>query len=510
MSKAHQLILIGLDAADPVLVDRWIQNGSLPTLGWLKNSGTYGRLDTSAKYLTGSPWPTFYTGQLPCQHGIYEAFQWRHEKMDFAIPTYDWIPATPFWRHLEKDLAVITYDVPMVQGCQAAKGIEICGWAGHDNLVPLEVHPPALLAGVKSRFGSWPMARETFGPSSLDELLGLKENLLENIKRSTDLAIWLLQHPWNLAVIVFGALHRGGHRLWDQTSLKENIPARKGNIFDRALKDLYIACDDAVGQLIAAAPEAAIMVFSLHGMMKNTSRIDLLDNMLARVLSSKKDSSVETSLLRRLAEASPNAWRRYLTQHMPDRYRNQLMTLWMTGRVDWKNTRAFPLRADLQGYIRMNMQGREPKGIVPPGGVYDELCVRISTGLKSFLDSSNGRAVIEEVCRPDEVFGIGPRRDRLPDLIIRWQDTPAGEHSRIESEHYGWIQRKTSYVPNGRSGNHRPEGFFIACGRGIPAGAQLQEKAHIVDLAPTILRYLGTQTSLPLCGKFIAELTDQG
>ena len=509
MSNAHQLMLIGLDAADSVLIDGWIQSGSLPNLAWLRNSGTSGRLDTSAKYLAGSPWPTFYTGQLPCQHGVYESFQWRHEKLDYAIPTYDWIPITPFWRHLDKDLAVITYDVPMVQGCQAAKGIEICGWAGHDNLVPPEVHPAALLAEIKSRFGTWRMVRETFGPSSFDRLLSLKQNLLENIKRSTELSMWLLKRPWDVAVIVFGALHRGGHRLWDRTSLNETISEKEGNIFDQSLKDLYIACDNAVGQLIAAAPEAAIMVFSLHGMMKNSAPIDLLDNMLVRVVSNKYGSLAKPSLLQWLGEASPNAWRGYIAQHMPDRYRNRLMTIWRTGGVDWKNTSAFPLRADLQGYIRINMQGRELKGIVPPGTLSDALCVRISSGLKSFRNSLNGKAIIEEVCRTDEVFGMGPRSDRLPDLIVCWKDTPSDGHSRIESESYGCIQRKTPHIPNGRSGSHRPEGFFIACGRGIPAGVQLQKKAHIVDLAPTILRYLGTQTSRPLSGKFISELTDQ-
>ncbi|HLD94743.1 MAG TPA: hypothetical protein VI703_11135, partial [Anaerolineales bacterium] len=43
--------------------------------------------------------------------------------------------------------------------------------------------------------------------------------------------------------------------------------------------------------------------------------------------------------------------------------------------------------------------------------------------------------------------------------------------------------------PEGRSGNHFPEGFLIATGKGIKEGAI--SDAHILDLAPTILNLLG-------------------
>jgi predicted AlkP superfamily phosphohydrolase/phosphomutase len=126
----------------------------------------------------------------------------------------------------------------------------------------------------------------------------------------------------------------------------------------------------------------------------------------------------------------------------------------------------------------------------------------------SFRDASTGQPLIEEVCHTDQVYGNGDKRDRLPDLIVRWKDTPAVVNSVIESPRFGSISRKTpGRIPNGRSGNHRPEGFFIVRGKGIAAGIQLQENPDIIDLAPTILHYLGAHTSLPLSGRLISELT---
>lgn len=504
----NQLLLIGLDAADPVLIEQWIADGTLPNLAILKKSGTYGRLTTSAKYLAGSPWSTFYTGQTPSYHGIYEEYQWRHERLELDRPTSDWISVSPFWRHLDDDVAVIANDVPMVQNCYAFGGVEISSWAGHGNWALPDSYPTGLLAEVEHRFGKWPMAPESFGHSSVDDLLDLRQHLLENIKRSTKFVLWLLKRPWNLAIVVFGALHRGGHRLWDRSSVKGTIPESKGKIFDQALKDLYIACDDAVGKLVESSPDASVIVFSLHGMTKNNTRVDFLDEMLALVLFNKNKFSYQGGLFRSVGEALPNDWRGFLNRNMPNRLRNRLMTRWTTGGIDWKKTAAFTLRADLQGYIRINLKGREPKGIILPGIDYKELCDRIANGLMSFRDASTRQPFIEEVCSTDQLYGNGDRRDRLPDLIVRWKDTPSILNSAVESPRFGCIKRKTpGRIPNGRSGNHQPEGFLIASGKGIPAGTQLQVKADIIDLAPTILRYLGAHTSLPLSGRLIPEFT---
>jgi predicted AlkP superfamily phosphohydrolase/phosphomutase len=125
MAHSSKLLLIGLDAADPDLLERWTDDGSLPNLARLRREGTWGRLDTSAKYLTGSPWPTFYTGRPPSDHGLYHDFQWQHERMAFAAPAADWLPVRPFWREIAGDIDTVVHDVPMTPGTQPFRGIEV-------------------------------------------------------------------------------------------------------------------------------------------------------------------------------------------------------------------------------------------------------------------------------------------------------------------------------------------------------------------------------------------------
>ena len=364
MAPASRVLMIGLDAADPVLVEQWLEDGTLPNLAALRRSGTYGRLKSSARYLAGSPWPTFYTGQPPSQHGIYHDYQWRHEAMGYARPSSQWLTATPFWRTLPADIRVVAYDVPMTLGCADGRGFEISGWASHISLAPPASHPGNLLAEVRRRFGKWPISPEAYGPQPLAELLWLREHLLDNVGRSCEVVLWLLRRPFDFAIVVFSALHRGGHRLWDRSSIQGPVPEAPGRVFDGSLRELYIACDQAIGRLLAAVPaDTTVMVFSLHGMTANSTRVDLLDAMLARVLGTAHEASTpRRGLTRRLGEALPLGLRRGLTLAVPAALRDRAMTLWAAGGIDWTRTRAFTLRADLQGYVRINLEGRGGRG----------------------------------------------------------------------------------------------------------------------------------------------------
>ena len=75
------VIMIGLDAAEYSLIQSWIEEGALPNLARLSRQGASGRLDSTAKWLVGSPWPSFYTSSLPSDHGLYHYLQWRPEMM---------------------------------------------------------------------------------------------------------------------------------------------------------------------------------------------------------------------------------------------------------------------------------------------------------------------------------------------------------------------------------------------------------------------------------------------
>jgi hypothetical protein len=223
----------------------------------------------------------------------------------------------------------------------------------------------------------------------------------------------------------------------------------------------------------------------------NTSRTAILPEMLGKVLTERGEWAPRAGTLLRLRARIPNQWRSRVKSLLPVRWQDRLTTFWRLGGVNLRSTAVFPLVADLQGYIRINLRGREADGVIEPGAEYDDLCERIAAGLRSFVDADTGAPVAEEVARSDRLYGSGARSADLPDLIVRWCSTPASEHRAVVSAAYGQVDWPSpgSY-PDGRTGNHRDEGFLLASGEGTPPGSSI-EGGHIVDLAPTVFRLLG-------------------
>ena len=56
------VLMIGIDAAEVSLLQKWMDEGALPNLRALQVRGAFGRLTSTAQWLVGSPWPSFYTG----------------------------------------------------------------------------------------------------------------------------------------------------------------------------------------------------------------------------------------------------------------------------------------------------------------------------------------------------------------------------------------------------------------------------------------------------------------
>jgi predicted AlkP superfamily phosphohydrolase/phosphomutase len=227
----------------------------------------------------------------------------------------------------------------------------------------------------------------------------------------------------------------------------------------------------------------------------NTSRTEILPALLERIL----EGGQGVGSMRRRAKESlgglrqrvPNAWRSAVKRRLPVAMQDQLSTFWRLNGVDWSSTAAVSLISDLHGYIRINRRGREAQGIVEPGPGFDRLCRRITAGLESFVDADTAAPVVARVVRADQALGRGERSAALPDLLVRWADTPACAHRALRSPELGSVPWPIpGRHPDGRSGNHRFQGFLLGVGPGLPRAADLPE-GDISDLAPTIRALLG-------------------
>jgi predicted AlkP superfamily phosphohydrolase/phosphomutase len=498
-NSSRRVLVIALDSAEPSLIERWISDGTLPNLKRLRALGSYGRLASSAKWLAGSPWPTFYTGTTPADHGVYHSVQWRAEQMKTAPVGPDWLSLTPFWRSLDyTGLRVIAIDLPMAYPPEPFNGIEIYGLVNRDLLGykrATSSFPSTLLEKIHREFGfeNNITGDEIWGVESLSQLLHMRDQLIRGTHNIADLAEKLMKcEKWDLFMVNFMATHRGGHKLWDSSNCWDGANSIE---LSHALRDVYVACDRAVGQLVQTADkDVTTLIFSLHGMSSNKNRSHLLPEMVKRILS--KETAYTTDTIGRCASPTQK-----LLQIIPDEARYKAPTSLLLSpfykTYAFLNKKAsdsienpvfFP-SADFQGYVRVNLQGREAFGIVEPDE-YDQLCSTIMDGLLTFMDRDTKEPIIQEIKTSGQLFKQGRRLKDLPDIIVRWAPSPAANHRAIVSFRYGdipWFL--PCRHPTGRSGNHGPEGFLIAVGSSIQPNSQI-EGAHILDLAPTIYALL--------------------
>ena len=68
---SKRLIIIGLDAADYNLTARFIEDGAMPRLGQVKDSGNFSLLKSVIPPNTAPGWTSITTGVNPGKHGIF-------------------------------------------------------------------------------------------------------------------------------------------------------------------------------------------------------------------------------------------------------------------------------------------------------------------------------------------------------------------------------------------------------------------------------------------------------
>ena len=71
-AKYKRIIVFGIDGMDPVLAQRYIQEGHLPHFKKLAEQGVFRPLDTSHPSMSPVAWSTFSTGVDASGHGIYD------------------------------------------------------------------------------------------------------------------------------------------------------------------------------------------------------------------------------------------------------------------------------------------------------------------------------------------------------------------------------------------------------------------------------------------------------
>jgi predicted AlkP superfamily phosphohydrolase/phosphomutase len=242
------------------------------------------------------------------------------------------------------------------------------------------------------------------------------------------------------------------------------------------------------------------MLVSGDGMAANYSGSHLLVDILTRMHvlndatgadASQPPPAPPTSLLGTVRNMVPESLRNFVSRMVLSRQMQEQLSLrWKHAGIRWPRTRAYVMENANEGYIRVNLKGREPEGIVSPGAEYDALCDELCRMARSLVNPATGKPAALGVYRTDEIF-TGPLASHLPDVVITW-NLEARVTTELVTGACGLVHvdQPACGVAPYYTGNHWPNAFAAVTGPGVAAGATLEGRS-ILDLAPTILAHFG-------------------
>lgn len=502
-------LVIGLELGDGRLIQEWAREGHLPAFAALRRAGTFGWLESIAGVLHVAAWPSIYTGTSPGQHGVYFTFQpapglqgyQRFHQGLYGRPT--------FWRLLaQASVRCTVLDAPYTQVEDGFPGNQVIDWGTWAHYLGPTSTPASLLPDLRRACGGYPLGLEAndigFMPVRADDMHG---RLLRAARAKTAAAIWLMrQSEWDLFFVVFDETHPAAHYCWSPANAADGDG---GSL----LRDVYQEIDRGIGALVEeAGPDASVLVLSGDAVGPNHTNCHLLPEILSRleVLASAETGRTmseggnnsrpsKRDPIKAVRDLLPKDFRKALARRLPTRLRDILAQRVDTAAIDWSRTRAYCLPTDLEGYIRINLEGREPEGVVRQGAEYEALCDELASALEELVQPATGQPAVRRVVRSDQAFA-GPRRAYLPDLVVVW--SPEAATGDLASARIGTVSLPS---PDPRPGTHTAPGFVLARGPGITSGGMLN-RGDILDVAPTILARLGVTPPDHMEGKILPEL----
>jgi predicted AlkP superfamily phosphohydrolase/phosphomutase len=513
------LLILGLDGATLDLVEPWIAEGRLPHLARLRRGGAWGRLAATVPAATFPSWTSFMTGVNPGRHGVLD-FTRRERgeyRVRFANATYRKVPT--IWRLLSD--AGRRVSVLGLPGTYPPEAINGCMVSGFDTPVTTRadasfVHPPAFADEVAAA-GGFPFAdfqEFDIRPGWHAEAC---RRLCDGIARKVELARRLLRRePWDCLMLLFGESDTAAHHFWalhDAGSPRHD--AAQAAALGNPLRRVYMALDDAVGELVASVPEATVLVVSDHGFGGAGTTGVRLNRWLAqqgllrfapRAATARWAGQLRAAAVRLI----PEAWQAPCFRLAGGALASRLESGVRFGGIDWAGTRAFSEELNYFPAIWLNVQGRDRCGTVPMRE-YVGLCEALRAALLAWRDPHTGAAVVERVWQRDELYH-GPCVAVAPDLVLELA-TPGG-YSYVGIPSYGAEGPAVEALDPtalggklaGMSGSHRRDGLFMLRGGRVQPGRV--DGAHIADMAPTVLALCGVAAPADWDGRALAALRE--
>lgn len=504
-----RLLIIGLDGATFNLIDPWVQEGKLPTLGRIINSGVKATLQTTIPPITPCAWSSFTTGKNPGKHGIYD-FYFLNENLELDANSAKTRLGKDFWETLsEHGKKCIVFNVPITYPPRKINGVMISGFTT-PSLKSNFTYPPEFKDQFLKKIPHYQISENVvFTERATDQ-----KRFLEEIKKLTDIqtevAKWLMSSfDWDFFMVLFNSTDHAQHRYWHY--LDRTHPKYEANKdLENAILEIYQQADTIINDLYynTAPKDTSLIIVSDHGggpFLKNV----YLNNWLSQKGYLKLKNTPRVWLRRIIRSLSINpealtkiAWNLGVGKDIQrpalrkrtsilKKLRNLLLTF---EDVDWQGTKAYSFGYYAPIYINTKERGW---GGTIFGEEYHKIREEIKDRLEELADPKTGEKIVDKVYFKEELYS-GPAVEKLPDLIFPMKNYSYGSSSTFP---FG-SNKLFGEAMILKTGDHRENGVFLAAGPKFSKNKTLKD-SNIIDIAPTVLKFFGIKLPKDMDGKVI-------
>jgi len=453
----ERVLVIGLDCATPQFVfgeNRF----DLPNLQRLCEAGCWGKLESCHPPITVPAWSSMMSGKDPGTLGFY-GFRNRKDHSYDAMMTANAraVKEPRVWDILSsagKKVALI--GVPQTYPIKPVNGWVLSGFLTPDTSADY-AFPKTLKTEIEEQVGDYVLDVKDFRTDDKEPLLKRVHALMEN---RFDVTRYLLtSKPWDFLMMVEMGVDRMHHAFWRFTDPAHPF-YETGNPYESVLADFYKAVDARIGELLdLVGEETAVLVVSDHGARAMAGGVCINQWLIQEGLLALQETP---DTVKRIEDCC----------------------------IDWSRTKAWS-SGGYYARIFINVAGREPEGVVPAEeyeAFRDELIARLEA-----MTDDKGNLLGNRIHKPEDLYG--KVNGVAPDLIAYFGDLGWRSVGSVGYDSFLTLENDTG--PD--DANHDYHGIFIMDDRSGRGGHEC-EGAHLMDVAPTVLRLFGLDVPADIHG----------
>lgn len=435
-------LVIGLDCAAPEIL---FGERRLTNIQQLMARGCFGRLESVVPPITVPAWMCMATSQDPGSLGVYGFRNRTSYAYDaLGIVTSQSITAPAVWDEFGRHGKVVVIGVPPGFPPRKVNGVSIGCFLTPDTTKSEFTHPPELKRTLTDLVGTYPVDVREF---RTDDKAWLIDQIYEMSRKHFQVVRYLLSHTdWTYFQFVEIGLDRVHHGFWKyhDTQHRHYEP---DNAFANVIRDYYAYLDEEIGTLLALLNDGdTVLVASDHGAQRLDGGFCVNEWLLREGL--------------------------LVVTERPERPAPLKLS-----QVDWTRTKVWS-EGGYYARVFFNVEGREPKGIVPQRE-YDALLADVQGRLERLPDD-RGQPMGTQVFRPRDLYR---HQNRIPpDLIAHF--------GGLFWRSIGGIGYDRLHVQENDTGpddcNHAQFGAFILKSPPLAIRGEI-EGMHLLDVAPTLL-----------------------